>query len=602
MFRINIPEDAGIFRIAALEFAAYTERMTGVRPEITTDFDGDLVVLGSESENPFTAQLLLDKKFPFLGIRSGSDDYFLKSLREGNRTLLLLGGGRPRALLYAVYAFFEQNGCAYFWDGDIVPRSELSLLGYDLTCSPRFEYRGIRYFAHRGLHRFQAEQWTLDDWKKEIDWILKKRLNLFMLRIGLDDLFQKAFPDIVPYPEDNIPPEKQFERSFNDRTHFWSLLERGKLRKALLNYAFERDLLHPEDTGTMSHWYSRTPKEFLDKKNPPFIPQFSQGYGEPSGLVWDIRQDEWLENYFKLTETHIREYGRGEIFHTIGLAEREVSEDKRVNHLWKLYAYRRIIGRLRKSYPDAPLLIASWDFCNNKWSDAEMKELIASFDPRNTIVFDYTSDSDTEEFWFMNWSIYRKFPWIFGIFEAYEPCTELCGNYDTIKRRLSLAADDPFCKGMVIWPENAHGDTLLYEFFAANAWTPEYVDIADFLPVFCSKRYPERTAEMLNLWNAFLPAIRCGYWTNNGYGGVIWAHLNGNWKNVLYNENDIGQIKIINDRVQGCIAPLTEAFRILSETDLSDPFICRDAIDMARSAASRMFQYGYVQLPLRRLS
>jgi hypothetical protein len=64
----------------------------------------------------------------------------------------------------------------------------------DISESPRFDYRGLRYFAHRSLHRFHAEHWSFEDWKREIDWCMKKRLNLMMLRIGQDDLFQKAFP------------------------------------------------------------------------------------------------------------------------------------------------------------------------------------------------------------------------------------------------------------------------------------------------------------------------------------------------------------------------------------------------------------------------
>ena len=35
--------------------------------------------------------------------------------------------------------------------------------GMDVVETPRFRYRGLRYFAHRGLHRFQAEHWDLDD-------------------------------------------------------------------------------------------------------------------------------------------------------------------------------------------------------------------------------------------------------------------------------------------------------------------------------------------------------------------------------------------------------------------------------------------------------
>lgn len=143
-----------------------------------------------------------------------------------------------------------------------------------------------------------------------------------MLRIGIDDLFQKAFPEIVPYPQTDGRSMREHPRSYDDRTQFRSLEYRGELRKKILAYARERDLMHPEDCGTMTHWYSRTPPEFLEAVKPEFLPQWTQDYGEPSGKVWDFRIRRNLENYFKLTGAHIRHYGSPDLFHTIGLAER----------------------------------------------------------------------------------------------------------------------------------------------------------------------------------------------------------------------------------------------------------------------------------------
>ena len=85
-----------------------------------------------------------------------------------------------------------------------------------------------RLFAHRGLHRLQAEHWSLEDWKREIDWIVKRRMDYFMLRTGMDDLFQRAFPDVCPYP-DASKPQPGMYKGYNDRTLFWSLQFRGKL-------------------------------------------------------------------------------------------------------------------------------------------------------------------------------------------------------------------------------------------------------------------------------------------------------------------------------------------------------------------------------------
>jgi hypothetical protein len=60
---------------------------------------------------------------------------------------------------------------------------------------------------------------------------------------------------------------------YDNRSLFWPLQYRSALRKKVMDYAFERGMMQPEDFGTMTHWYSRTPKQFLEKMNPPFLPQ-----------------------------------------------------------------------------------------------------------------------------------------------------------------------------------------------------------------------------------------------------------------------------------------------------------------------------------------
>ena len=145
----------------------------------------------------------------------------------------------------------------------------------------------------------------------------------------------------------------------------------------------------------MTHWYSRTPYDFLNHVKPEFIPQATTAYNQETGLVWDIRKDENLENYFKLTRKSIELHGKPAIFHTIGLAERRCYEDRQSNHEMKLYTYRRIMSKLREEYPHAPLLIGSWDF-SMYWNSEEVKSLVNELNPQNTLILDYTSDTSDD--------------------------------------------------------------------------------------------------------------------------------------------------------------------------------------------------------------
>ena len=601
MIRIIIPSNTGIYKIAAEAFAEMWAKVTGQRYKIivaTTPADvpekGKLAVIGSDASNSFTHSKIIEGKISDFQIRAGSDDYAMKSLYDNGRYILFLAGGRGRALLYAVYDFFEEcAGCSYFWDGDRIPSlSDIDFEDLDIVRSPRFQYRGLRYFAHRSLDRFQAEHWGIEQWKREIDWMLKKRFNMFMLRIGMDDIFQKAFPDIVDYPEWEVPESRP--RSYDDRNLFWPLKYRGELRKQLLQYARERDLMHPEDLGTMTHWYSRTPKQYLEKVKPTFVPQSTSGYSEETGLVWDIRKDENLDAYFKLTETHIREYGSPELFHTIGLAERRCYKDDAANHEMKLYTYRRIIHKLREKYPNAPLLIASWDF-SMYWTAEQVRELVSQLNPANTLILDYTSDSDDEANCFKNWGVMGRFPWVFGIFHAYESDNEMRGNYDVIARNLPMAASDPMCKGLIYWPEISHSDTLLLEFFAANSWnpSPENYKIEEFVKDFCFSRYEFDVApKMVSIWQAALPLAQARHWsgpqTPRGYENIhhpLYAMTLAYWpwwsSKILFRlENYVNALK----------KPLAECGDMLEQlanVELKGEFVVRDVIDIVRMAASR---------------
>ena len=180
-------------------------------------------------------------------------------------------------------------------------------------------------------------------WKKEIDWILKRRLNVFMLRIGQDDLFQRTFPDACAYP-DPAKPLPGAGAGYNDRSLFWSLQFRGRLRDDLQKYGFDRGLMVPEDYGTMTHWYASTPLDYIENRKPPFYP--GADTRPVNNRVWDVRDERWIDEYWKMTKTAVETYGKGapepRLLHTIGTGERILSKDKEENFKLKVLGLQRL--------------------------------------------------------------------------------------------------------------------------------------------------------------------------------------------------------------------------------------------------------------------
>ena len=626
MIRIVAPAPAEkAYELAVQAFQDMWLKVTGETLPIITEDDGvsDLVVIGSDAVNDVTAQAMADGLMDILHIRYGTDSYSLLSFEKDGRKLLFLSGGRGRSTLYAVYDYFERvAGCHYFWDGDVIPHHDtLSIEGLNVAEAPRFQYRGLRYFAHRGLWRFQAEHWGREDWEREIDWIVKRRMNFYMLRIGMDDLFQRAFPDEVPYPNPsesgNLMEDDGTSNNtaYNDRTLFWPLEYRGKLSEYVQKYADDRDLMAPEDCGTMTHWYSRTPKEFLEKKQPQLLGQASAGYSNQTGLVWDPRNRRNMDMYMKLTETSVKEYGKPHMFHTIGLAERNIFADRRDNLNMKLFTLHRISQEIYRRYPDSKLFIAGWDFLR-WWYPEDVKNLLAEVDPDRTIILDYTNDGDDPDHTFLNWNMIGNIPWIFGIFHAYERQSAIRGPYKRTSERLAIAAADEKCKGLVFWPELSHSDTLVLEYLARNSWQPNQLCIEELAESFCDHRYGAYAGKMNEAWQHALPIIQLFDWGGGctrtpddplyeQYGphrqhnhcfmmDILGApdlqkpsaHAVGCWEYALKQHRPVA----------GELRKTLEALAELPEEALENAFVLRDVVDIARSVIEHRIHHGLLYL------
>jgi hypothetical protein len=514
--------------------------------------------------------------------KSGRDAYRIVTTASVQQQVVTITGSNLRSVWYGLYDLLERRGgCHWFWDGDVVPkRDSIDLSGLDVYEEAHFEYRAIRYFAHRGLTRFQAEHWGLDDWKKEIDWLLKRRLNTFMLRIGQDDVFQRAFPDVCPYP-DASKPQPGMYKGYNDRTLFWSLQFRGQLRHDLQKYAFDRGLMSPEDFGTMSHWYSPTPDSFLANKKPPFLPQANSTHAEPHLRVWDIRTGNWAEEYWKLTKTAIDAYDQGapepRLLHTIGLGERWCYKDRKANFDLKVKTLNKFLGMAKRDYPDAKLLIAGWDFYLT-WKNEEVREYLKTLDKDSVLLWDYEADDakrGAKARNFTNWDVIGKFPYTYSIFLAYEKALDTRANYEIIEERQKLVQNDPFCKGYIFWPESSHTDTLLLRFFTANAWSDKLVPHGDVLDEFCASRYGASAETMKAAWKAALPASWLRGWGNNYSYAVL--GLGGNPP----------PMKLI-DKWKQPVEDAQKVFTLLQQVPWDDPFVQRDAIDIARMVLDRL--------------
>lgn len=576
--RIHLaPEAEKVVRIAADEFAKLCEKVTSVRP---------VVDVRAEGEGPFVHLKTDASLFP-----GGKDAYRIRTCRDG----LEIVGRNGRSLLYGVYDFFRRRcGAAYFWDGDVVDRSEtLDFSGLDVQEESAFDYRGCQYFAHRGLTRFQAEHWGLEDWKREIDWAVKNRLNLIMLRIGIEDLFQLAFPHEVGYPDPDVTQPVDAAEGYNWRTPFWSLQYRHLLRKAVLDYAADRGLMHPVEFGTLTHWFSRTPKDFLVKVRPALLPQATDNYAEPSGMVWDVRQKKWFDAYWKLTEASIEHYGYSGVMFNPGFDERVVYTDRTDNVRFKIDILERFNREAARRHPDAKLLIEGWDFYLT-WKPEEVAQYVADADPSRTLVFDFTADGGKfrtdpnvpADNVFTGWGVTNRFPYVFGFMLELNAGSDIRVNLPLIRARERAIVGDPMCKGYVLWPEASHTDIFAWRYFTENCWRLSADSTDDLLAAFCHDRYGEQAAAFEPIWRQVLAFGYRASWSRTLADPIADAYASKR-NDAAYWRSDA--------KLTGPI-PAKEIFARLIALDWTGDFVRRDAMDLARTTLDRLAFDGFYAL------
>ena len=578
---VAVPPNAGrTVRIAAEEFQKYHEKITGNRPPVTEApaKDSVCVKIGFPVRDP-----LFDGE---------TDAYIVRSVGAG----LEIAGKNPRSVLYGVYEFFRQRcGCRWFWDGDVVPKAaKIDFAGVDIREKAQFLYRGCQYFAHRGLTRFHAEQWGWDDWRKELDWCVKNRLNVFMMHFGKEDLFQCAYPDIVPYPDPAVTEPCDSPSGYDMRTPFWSMQFKHLLRKAVLDYARERGLIHPEKIGPMTHWFFRTPPEFLAAKRPEFMPQIDERYSQPSGLVWDVRKKRWFDEYWNLTEAAVSAYGEPGMFFNTGFDERTVYSNRADNVAFKVDLIRRYNEESHRRRPDAPVIMEGWDFflC---WKPEEMKDLITALDPSYSIIWDFTADCAIGMRcypWmpmhnvFTGWGVVKTFPYTFGITLAHNRGMDIRGQYGAIREREKAIADDPMCKGYIIWPETSHSDIFAWRYFTDNCWRLSPKSTDELLADFCRDRYGTQAAAFEAAWRKLIPASQLWSWTRTCTDMIV---------NVAPSRrNSADSWK--STETPPAMASVPAVFAALAGIDWNGTFVRRDAIDLARTALDRSIWFAYEEM------
>jgi|GEM_PF-2600187 len=123
---------------ASGEATGLLEKMTGESMSIAHLVDDDIrMIVGSPQNN----SLIEAADLPELKDDScfGPDDYLIRTLAMGNRSVLYIAGKNDRAAMYGLFAFFEELGCKFLLSRDILPAMNPDLMVPSLDIIGRTE-------------------------------------------------------------------------------------------------------------------------------------------------------------------------------------------------------------------------------------------------------------------------------------------------------------------------------------------------------------------------------------------------------------------------------------------------------------------------------
>ncbi len=170
------PNASDIEKLAASELCGYLQKLFGIEVQPTTSApsSADTTFLIG---NPTTNASIPVAKFPEVS----DQGIVLSSIKLNGRPALIVGGGSPRAALWAVYELAERWGVRHLLHGDYIPaQRSFAMPSLDVKEEPALRVRQWRVLNE---HAMGPISWGVADYRPLIDQLAKLRFNRLLLYI-----------------------------------------------------------------------------------------------------------------------------------------------------------------------------------------------------------------------------------------------------------------------------------------------------------------------------------------------------------------------------------------------------------------------------------
>ena len=504
------PHSTGVERHAARELASYVERMTGARMRTLAEPDPSVrsaVLIGRPETNPTIADLATRGKLRISRDFPGLDGFVIKTVEDAGKTYLVLGGSADRSSLYAVYDFLERYcHVGFFWDCERVPKAESLIFDpIDFSSRPHFENRQNLQACVVG---YSAAYWPWEEWKREIDWMAKKKFNILHVCMGgqvVEYETMKAMGVETQEPPALGKAQAEMAKKIVDYAHSLGLrIVSPPATNGHVPQAF-RDC-YPDARYFEMQWFDYPTGLFLYPDDPMFVRMLA----------------EWLRQTDRL-------FGTDHLYNIDAYAEMEPDARPEDRAQIKAAFGRAVSEAVRSVAPDGKWIMSGWGFVERDFWPVEHIEAMLEAIPDDILILnDLTSNYTTNA---GITKVYRDADYFYGkrwgwsVFHCFGGNTQLHGDVSGLIRDTQDIVADPRaanCRSFYLTPEIVRHNAFYFDLAAQLGWDPRGITLAGYIRDYAQRRYGAESAPRMADCLEELTGSVYSWYDMNDYHGPIY--------------------------------------------------------------------------------
>ncbi len=418
---------------------------------------------------------------------------------------LVLSGDRNRSVIYSVYHLLEKFlHVGFFWDGDSIHEmKDIIIPETDMISESSFEYRFSKSASECNETYSFTTWWNFDQWKTEIDYMMKNKMNIARIKFCSDIIQKRAYRKLgINVGEETDLEKKRLSaaKEIYDYCHILDLQIAGELPCPVVPAEFKEKYTNGRYYAEM--WTAVSTD--LEKLNR--LPKHTLCTGsEPYAILTTAYVQEWKDYFGQADEFYV---------------PRLPSESLMTATLDEVFdnCLKGPLDAVRKVAPNAMLSVDGWMFrfmYKDFWANGGVEKLLNSLDIKDYYILDLcTPWSGSIPLYQLNdykWVSNRKF--ILSILNEFGGNNILRGCYDyLIHESKKLISDKTNGCGIGNSQEVMYFNVNYYDLINHVGWDAPNIEKARFVDDQALRRYGnDLYYENAEAFRAFIDAVYSGY-------------------------------------------------------------------------------------------